>query len=251
MKHVFITGGSRGIGAALVRTHLKRGYRVSVLDLEIAAAISGEMRSFVGDASDETVLKATLIEAEKQLGPIDRWIFNAGVTVVGPFHKQTSEERDRVMRINWGGVLAGCSLVVNSLKERRPEKHGELVLISSLSALLPAPFIATYAASKAAVLALGRALAEEAKMTGLPLDVKIVLPGFVETDMIHQGAARGYDLPPGAQRFVISADTAAEKIFSGIPRSRVEIFVGPGARLLTQMFAFAPSLARAVLRFFY
>lgn len=190
---VLVTGGSRGIGAAIVRTCLTAGHRVCFTyghDEDAAAALvadldrPGEVASLRADVADETAWEAALDRAE-ELGRVVALVNNAGVTgPISPFAEVTVESARRVLDVNALGPLLGCRAAV---RRWRDDPEGRCIVnVSSVAAGLGAPGeYVPYAAAKAAVETLTVGLAKELGPTGIR--VNAVAPGTVLTD-IHARA---------------------------------------------------------------
>ncbi len=190
-----VTGGSRGIGAEIVRLAAARGYDVAfsyVRDETAARRIESEasangarviaIRADVADPSAVATLFAT---AERELGPVTALVNNAGITgPIGSFLDSTIDTWRRVMDVNVIGLVACAKQAVHRWRERGTT--GAMVNISSIAATLGGPGeYVHYAASKAAVEAFTIGLAKEMAATGIRINA--VSPGTTYTD-IHATA---------------------------------------------------------------
>jgi NAD(P)-dependent dehydrogenase (short-subunit alcohol dehydrogenase family) len=192
---LLVTGGSRGIGAAIVRRAVAHGYSVcfSYLDDESAAAslldevrrLGGGARAFKGDVADPAFAPRFFDEAENWLGPVTSLVNNAGVTGrYGAFAHLPAEALRHTIDVN----LIGTALVAQETVRRwlTTGRGGRMVNISSVAATLGAPGeYVHYAATKAAVEALTIGLGKEVAAAGIR--VNAVAPGTVDTD-IHAAA---------------------------------------------------------------
>ncbi len=191
-----VTGGSRGIGAALVRLLVSEGRRVVFTYRADAAAArlveeagGGRAHALALDLADRDAPDAVVRHIEATLGPIDGLVCNAGVTFSALAAMTADRDWDQTLDVNLGGAFRTCRAVLGPMVHRR---RGAIVLMSSLAAVAGTPGQAAYAASKAALIGLSRTLAREVGRRHIR--VNAVLPGFVATDMTA-GLA-----PPDVQR---------------------------------------------------
>ena len=184
-----VTGGSRGIGRAIAELLAERGAAVAITyhtGEEAARAIEREAvarghRIWAGscDVADERSIAAFFDAAATHVGPIDVLVNNAGVTRDAPTRMLDVPRWETVLRTNLDGAYHCIRAVVRGMLLRR---WGRIVNITSPSATLPLPGQANYAASKAGLVGLTRALARElASHGGL---VNAVSPGMIDTDMM-------------------------------------------------------------------
>ena len=202
---VLVTGGSRGIGRATVAALVADGRTVAFTyrsdegaAREVEAASEGRAHAFVLDLLDREGPRRLSIEIEKSLGPLEGLVNNAGLRRESLLAMTPDRDWDDVMEVNLGGVFRCCRAVLPQMMHRR---RGAIVNISSLSAVSGVAGQTAYAASKAALLGLTRALAREVGRRGVR--VNTVLPGFVTTDMtaaLPEEAVRvlrGHECLPG------------------------------------------------------
>lgn len=173
-KVVAITGGARGIGAATAVALTAAGARVAVGDID------GTPGSAILplDVTDEASFEAFLDEVESRLGPIDVLINNAGIMPTGPFLSEDAATTNRMLDINVGGVITGCRLAGRRFVDRG---EGHLINLASLAGVSAYADLATYCASKHAVVGLTQALYRELKPHGVT--VTAILPGIVRTEL--------------------------------------------------------------------
>lgn len=180
-----VTGGSRGIGRAIVEELLNDGQRVaftfrshaqSARDLE--QSFGEGVRAFQFDLADRERPLTLVREIEADMGPIDALVNNAGIERSELTAMMSDTSWDEVLDVNLGGAFRLSREVVRSMVGRR---RGAIVNISSLSALNGVAGHSAYAASKAGLVAMTRCLARE--MGRRNIRVNAVVPGFVATDM--------------------------------------------------------------------
>ena len=173
-----VTGGSSGIGAATARRLSSEGARVASLDLH-ASAPPGVL-ALEGDVSRSGDVEAAVARAHRELGPIDILVCSAGVpgaslaTVDVP-----DEEWRRVMGINADGVFFSNRAVIPSMVERG---YGRIVNVASIAGKEGNPMAGAYSASKAAVIALTKAIGKDLARSGVL--VNCVAPAVIETPIL-------------------------------------------------------------------
>ncbi|HEV7931843.1 MAG TPA: SDR family oxidoreductase [Actinomadura sp.] len=192
-KIVAITGAARGIGLATARTLKAAGAKIAIGDIDEAAA--KEAAEGLGalalrvDVTDRASYTTFLDEVEAALGPIDVLVNNAGIMPIGPLLEEDDAIARRCMDINVHGVILGTKL---GLSRMVPRGHGHIINIASLAGLMPVAGMATYNASKHAVVGFTEAVRLEFAPQGV--DVSAVLPTFTNTELIAgTRSARGQD----------------------------------------------------------
>ncbi len=208
-QSVVVTGGGRGIGAALARAYAAPGVTLLLIgrDAERLAGTAAECRAqgaavetAAVDVVDAEGLARVLL-AFDAAHPVDLLIANAGVSggLQDDRRMETFQSAQRQIRVNLEGAVATATPLIEPMRARR---RGQIVLMSSLAALQPIGDTAAYSASKAGILVWGEALADFLAADGV--GVSVVCPGFVTSDM----SARYL----GPKPFEMSADDAAALI---------------------------------------
>ena len=197
-RRALVTGGARGIGAAIVRALARAGARVAIADADlpaaqaVAAEIGGGAAAFAIDVRERASTEFCFAEAIRHLGGLDILAANAGVSTMRAAVDLTDEEWDFNFAVNTRGVFLSNQLACRHfLAEKRA---GVIVNTASLAGKVGAPLLAHYSASKFAVLGWTQALAREMAAHGIR--VNAVCPGFVRTSMqerevIWEGELRG------------------------------------------------------------
>ncbi|SFS16450.1 3-oxoacyl-[acyl-carrier protein] reductase [Dyella sp. OK004] len=190
-KVALVTGGSRGIGAAIVRRLAKEGAAVAftyvsapdkaeALAAEIVAE-GGKAHAYRADGADPAALRAAIDKAAVDLGRLDILVNNAGIWVGGPFEDVTLEDYDRTMAINVRAVF-----VASQAAARHMGEGGRIISIgSNLGERVPAPGMTLYSMSKSALTAFTKGLARDLGTRGIT--VNLVQPGSTDTDMNPAG----------------------------------------------------------------
>lgn len=182
-KVVIITGGARGIGLATATRLHRLGAKVAIGDIDEATV--KDSGSALGlqvygklDVTDPESFGDFLDQVERQMGPIDVLINNAGIMPTGPIVDETDKVTRRILDINVYGVVLGSKLAAQRMVKRGT---GHVINIASLAGETPTPGLATYCGSKAAVLAFTDALRIEHRAKGVHFSG--VLPTFTNTEL--------------------------------------------------------------------
>ena len=173
---VLVTGGNRGIGAAIAAAFVSHGDTVAVAS-RTGQAPSGTS-GFVCDVGDSASVDACFDAVEASLGPVEVVIANAGITKDGLLMRMTDEDIDAVINTNLFGALRVARRASKSMLRL---KRGRIVFVGSVVGLLGSAGQANYAASKSGLVGLARSLAREVGSRGIT--VNVIAPGFVDTDM--------------------------------------------------------------------
>lgn len=184
-----VTGGSRGIGAAICKDLAANGARVIVgynqsdldakqvvEDIELAG---GEALAVHLDVTDEAAVRTVFRFVKKEFGRIDVLVSNAGVTNDGFLSTMSTEKFQSVLDVNLRGTFLTCR---EALKVMAFQRSGVIVTISSATGQAGREGQANYSASKGAILSFSKALAKESGMHNVRANV--VAPGFIATDMV-------------------------------------------------------------------
>jgi NAD(P)-dependent dehydrogenase (short-subunit alcohol dehydrogenase family) len=196
---IIVTGGSRGIGAAICRRLAADGYAVAVnyaADAKAAEATVAEIKksdgraqAFQADVADSAQLHRLFDEATKALGPLAGLVNNAGIT--GRFARtdeREAEELTQLLALNVIGTILACKEAVLRLSPKHGGSGGSIVNISSIAARTGGlPGLVPYAATKGAVESFTKGLATEVGPEGIR--VNAVAPGFTATDMTREQLA--------------------------------------------------------------
>jgi 3-oxoacyl-[acyl-carrier protein] reductase len=191
MPVALVTGASRGIGAACARALAAAGYDVGVgyaSDADGAAATAAAVEAagtrasiHRADVADEAAAGAMVEAVEEALGPLDAVVLNAGITRDGLAVRMTGDDWSAVIDTNLSGAFYTVRPALRGMLRRR---SGSIVAVSSIVGLIGNAGQANYAASKAGMLGLVRALAREAGSRGVR--VNAVAPGYIATDMTSE-----------------------------------------------------------------
>jgi 3-oxoacyl-[acyl-carrier protein] reductase len=220
-KSVLVTGGSRGIGAAIVRAFGQAGARVAFtyrssaeeakqLESEVRAC-GAEVISFCGNAAEPAAAQEAVDGVIAKWASIDVLVNNAGVTRDGLMLKLGESDWDTVIDMNLKGVFNFCKAVYRPMMKQR---SGRIINMSSVVGVNGNAGQTNYAASKAGIIGLSKSLAKELGSRGVT--VNVVAPGVVETDMTDKlsDAARQFLIDDALlKRIGMPSEVAAAVLF--------------------------------------
>ena len=183
-RTALVTGGSRGIGAAISVALRDAGYKVAATyagNDEAAATFTQQtgIKTFKWNVADYDACAAGIEKVEADLGPIDVLVNNAGITRDAPFHKMTKEQWSQVIDTNLTGVFNMTHPEWPGMRER---KFGRIITISSINGQKGQFAQVNYAASKAGDLGITKSLAQEGARYGITANA--ICPGYIATDMV-------------------------------------------------------------------
>jgi acetoacetyl-CoA reductase len=180
-----VTGGSRGIGAAISVALKEAGYTVAANyagNDEAAGKFTADtgIKTFKWSVADYDAGKAGIAQVEAELGPVEVLVNNAGITRDAMFHRMTPQQWKEVIDTNLTGVFNMTHGVWNGMRDR---KFGRVITISSVNGQKGQAGQANYSASKAGDIGLTRALAQEGARAGIT--VNVIAPGYIATEMVR------------------------------------------------------------------
>ena len=199
-----VTGGTRGIGAAISKTLKAEGYEVAASfagNEEAAAKFTKDtgIKTFKWNVADYDASKAGIEAVEAELGPIEVVVANAGITRDAPFHKMTPEQWHEVVDTNLTGVFNTVHPIWPGMRER---KFGRVIVISSINGQKGQFAQVNYAATKAGDLGIVKSLAQEGARAGITANA--ICPGYIATEMV-----------------MAIPEDVRNKIIAGIPAGRL------------------------------
>ncbi len=236
-KVVAITGGARGIGKATATALVRKGCRVAIgdLDLELAeqtaASLGGGTIALALDVTDRRSFAGFLDEAERQLGPLDVVINNAGIMPVTQLVDESEESVRRQVDINVHGVITGTQLAIERMRGRG---SGHIVNIASQAGKGALPGIATYSATKHAVVGLTEGVRWELRGSGI--DTHCVMPTVVNTELTS-GVGQRWVKP-------VEAEDVANAIVEALETNRYDVWVPKENGLIYKVMTLWPRSAR-------
>ena len=179
-----VTGGTRGIGAAISKALKKAGYTVAAIyagNDQAAQQFKTEtgIPVYKWDVSSYDACAAGLKQVATDLGPVDVLVNNAGITRDTAFHKMTPDQWGAVINTNLSSLFNMCRPVIEGMRDR---KFGRIINISSINGQKGQIGQANYSAAKAGELGFTKALAQEGAKSGIT--VNAVCPGYIATEMV-------------------------------------------------------------------
>jgi 3-oxoacyl-[acyl-carrier protein] reductase len=223
-----VTGGSRGIGRAIVAALVGDGwsvaftYRTNARAAEaVEAEHGGRARAYVFDLHDRARADSLIRDVEAAMGPVSGLVNNAGAAYDGLLAMTPDAVWDELMETNAGGAFRCCRAVLPGMVARR---RGSIVNVSSRSAVAGVAGQAAYSASKAAMIGMVRSLAREVGKR--QIRVNCVVPGFVETDMTA-------GLDPEVRKSLRSTEILPAGTAPAHVAAVVAFLLSPGAGALT------------------
>ncbi|HVW45748.1 MAG TPA: SDR family oxidoreductase [Solirubrobacterales bacterium] len=236
-KVVAITGGARGIGKATAEALARRGARVAIGDVDLAlaeetaAGLGTEGVALALDVGDRGSFEHFLDEVERRLGTVDVVINNAGIMPITPFVEESEESFRRQIEINLVGVIHGTQL---ALRRMLPRNRGHIVNIASQAGKTGVPGIATYSATKHAVVGLSESV--RAELRGRAIEISCVMPTIVNTELISGVVDR-----PLLKS--VEATDVAEAIVGALEVPRFDVYVPKSNGALLRGAALMPRTA--------
>lgn len=248
-KAIFITGGGSGIGRAVARHFAGRGWHVGVADVNkagidetVAMLPAGQASGHVMDVRDRDQWRAALEDfARASGGRLDVLFNNAGIGTGGPFAEMAQDDADRLIAINFGGVVNG---VYAALPLLRATPGSAILNTGSASGFYGVGGLAVYSATKFAVRGLTEALEIELAAEGIK--VRSLMPGFIDTPLLSQ-VSHGSNEPArdriAAGGFEISpVDDVAAAAWDAVHGDAVHVVVGKTAKRLRFLSRLFPGL---------
>jgi NAD(P)-dependent dehydrogenase (short-subunit alcohol dehydrogenase family) len=234
-----VTGGGRGIGRALCRALAAEGARVAIGDVDAASA--EEAASELGglglrvDVTDRPGFTAFLDEVERELGPIDVIVNNAGIMPVARLEDEDERSITRQLEINLHAVIHGTR---EAVRRMRPRASGHIVNIASIAGRSGVSHLSTYCATKHGVVGLSEAMRNELRGSGV--EISVVMPGLVSTELTAGTKPyRGFKLQTPEQ--------VAAAVVSALKVPRFEVYVPASLGPTSKFVALLPRGAQDAL----
>ena len=257
-KVAVITGGAGGVGSALAARLADRGCHLALVDIseEALTKVVNELSvkninitSHVVDITDKAQMSELPAKVLAAHGKVNILVNNAGITYQKSFETHSIEDWEKIIAINWWGLLYGCHYFLDALKD---SGEGHIINLSSMSAFVGLPGQTSYCATKAAVKLLSESM--WAEMEKLDIGVTSVHPGAIKTGMIQatlknsddlEAAQRNYEL---AQRIGVTPEHVVARIIKAIQKKDLRIRVGKDAILLDLLKRWFPVGIQKLLR---
>lgn len=234
---VAVTGGARGIGRQIAATAAAAGNTVAIGDIDeraakkTAAELPGTVIGLHVDVTDRASFTAFLDGVERELGPLDVLVNNAGIMPTGAFDEETDEIARQQVDINVHGVLLGSKL---ALQRMLPRRHGHVINVASGAGYVCAPGVVTYCGTKHAVIGITESLRLEYRSRGI--DVTAVVPGVIDTELTS-----GLPETKGLPR--VSPSVVADAVVRAFDRPRATVFAPRRVAVLARLVKVLPAPA--------
>jgi short-subunit dehydrogenase len=238
-----ITGGARGIGRAMAETFLREGMRVAIGDVDVATAnqtaeeLGRGTVAFELDVTRRESVEAFADSVEQALGPIDVFVNNAGIMPVGRFVDEDDASAHRQVDINVHGVIYGCKVALNHML---PRNRGHIVNVASQAGKFGIPGIATYVATKHAVVGLSEALRGELRHMNAAIDVSVVMPNIVGTEL-------GSGLGESRAAKILTPQQVADATLEALQTGRFDVWVPKSVQTIATVTGVFPRPAREAI----
>lgn len=236
-KVAVVTGAGSGLGRALARELSERGARVAVCDsdepgLAETVGLLGDAHHEVVDVADRAAVQGFAHSVRARFGVVHQVYNNAGVAHVGSIEDTDYADLERLVAVNFWGVVHGTKEFLPYLAE---SQDGHVVNVSSLFGLVAAPWMGGYDATKFAVRGFTEALRGEMRALRRPVKVTCVHPGGIRTKIVeHARSEPDTDKATVGRRFrriaASSPEHAARVVLRGVARNKPRVLVGIDAR---------------------
>ena len=175
---VFVTGGNRGIGLAIAQRFAKDGFKVAISYREQKP--SDDFYMVKADVTDSKSIDSAIDEIEKNLGPLDVVVINAGTNKDTLAMRLEDSDMENIINTN---LMGSIRVARRSVKSMIKNRKGRIIFIGSVVGMLGSPGQMVYASTKAGLIGAARSLAREVGSRGVT--VNVVAPGYVDTDMTN------------------------------------------------------------------
>ena len=257
-KIIVITGAGSGLGRQFAAQFYQAGARLALCDLDLEGLKNtlqvteddgNRVKLYQVDVSDQTAVQQFALDVEFQLGPADMLINNAGICLIPQTFDETPDEQfKKVIDVNMWGAFYGIRAFLPQLKNR-PE--ASIVNISSLAGLVGLYGHAAYSMSKSALRGLSEAL--QAELAGTQVDLLLVHPGGVQTNLIKNAPNLDKNLQEKAHKnftklSFLTPEKTVTRIIKAVQRKKNRAIIGLDARLILIFKTLFPRQFPSILR---
>lgn len=240
-KRALVTGAGKGIGAAIARLCVEAGHGVIAADIDTAALRRLRetlpcIETAVLDVRKLDAWNKVIDDAEKQGGPIDVLINNAGVCLPGPCDQVSAEDDRQTVEVNLIGVMNGVRAILPRFLAR---ERGHVINVASMAAFAPAPDLAAYCATKHAVRAYTHSCALDHRHA--PIDWTLVCPNAVETPMLESMRKRRAGVVVFTEK-PMPPEQVAAAIVDAVREPRSEVLLPKARGKLIRLIGLFPGL---------
>ncbi|TAL34013.1 MAG: SDR family oxidoreductase [Spirochaetes bacterium] len=249
-KRIFITGSGSGLGRALALRFAREGWRVGVSDIDAARMeesarlvreAGGSALSIACNVTDAGDLDRAARAVAREWGGLDILVNNAGVAAGGLFERVPPDRWDWIFAVNFRGVVHGCQSFIPMFKAQR---NGHIVNVASCAGIVSLPEMASYNATKAAVISVSETLRTE--LAAYRVGVTVVCPTFIKTGLMESFHSPDELQRARAERFFdasrYSPERFADFTFRAIRKNRLYAFPQFDGRMAWRMKRLFPEL---------
>lgn len=248
-KIILITGAGSGIGRALAQLFAGEGAQLVLTDIKAdglaettESVASSVLLSKQADVSSLEDWRMLVQEIEQGPGHIDVLVNNAGMAPFGYFDETSEALFNKVMDVNFNGVVYGCREMLPLLEKA---ERGLIVNVASIFGLIAVPACSSYHASKFAVRGFTEALKQDLMFQKKSVDVVCVMPGGIKTNIANFAESDSADARDFAKHFASVALTSPEKaakvIEKGMRNNTFRILIGPDAKVVDWLYKLLPT----------
>ena len=245
-----VTGAARGVGELLARKLSARGARVALVGLEsdelerVAGRLHGDHAYWHADVTDHERMARVAAEVGERFGRVDVVVANAGVAIGGPFAASDPVAWRRVVEVN----LVGSAVTARAFLPWLTESRGYLLQIASLAAIVPAPLMSAYCASKSGVEAYAHSLRGEVGHLGVQVGVGYL--SWTDTDMVRGADQAGVmrelrQRLPWPSNKTYPLGPSVDRLVAGIERRAAHVYGQPWLRAMQPLRGLLPSVVGA------
>lgn len=245
-KSILVTGGASGIGAAIAKLAVEHGHHVLIADINAAGArdlawqLGARAHAIALDITSDAQWDGALDAAWARFGGLDVLLNNAAIVHTGYVRNLPIDAHQQTMDVNAMGPIKGMAKALPRFVE---QGHGHFVTVCSMTAFLPFPGLASYAAAKHALRAFHHGLAMEERNS--PLDFSIIHPTSTETPMLEKEAASD-EVPMAFNSQSVTAEFVADVVLTAMDRKTPEVFMPPERAKTVRMLG---TNARRLIKF--
>lgn len=249
MKIAVVTGAGRGLGRLIAKNVAAKGFSVLVTDINADAA--AETAQIIGNGAWSEAQDVRDPESHRQIaraamarGDLKLWVNNAGVLSAASAWEHDDDDVRRQIEVNVLGVMWGSRAAIDAM---RSSDGGHIINIASISALVPAPGMAVYAASKHAVLGFSVALQGDLQQAHLPIEISAVCPDAIETDMVRGVADKEESALLFSSSKLLAPATVADLVADLVDHPRLVVTYPPHRAFMAHAVHPFPALGLKIL----
>lgn len=241
-----LTGAGGGIGQALIEECLLTFPNKKIIGMDISESQlklleekhAGKFMGVVQDVTEKQSFLQSLETLYQNYGTPDLWFNNAGIAMNGPFLEVGLDKFEKVMQVNFTSLVWATHFWL----EKFSGEEGCLIQIASMAGKIPSPLMASYAASKFAVVGFTKSLQQELEILKSRSRLLLVTPGFVETNIVQLGQKNGM---PEEMSFLLGApESCAQEIIRAIKNKSLEVSPSFTGKLLEIGNKLSPAILR-------